>query len=344
MSQSILQTPAWADFQRALGKTVLEREGEGWSYLAIVEQSPFGRSLYCPYGPAADDAGAFAAALADLTAQARLHKAHYVRVEPVAVPLGTEPSRKLRSLGLTRAPRDIQPRHTWVIDLQQEEKDLLGAMRSSNRNIYRNIHKKGVSIETSVDPADIGILLGFLGQTADRSGFTSHTDSYLATAARTLMPAGAAKLYYATLEGTGPIAAALSYDTGTSRAYAHAAIDEGHKKLSAGIPLLVRMILDARAEGKQTFDLWGIAPADEPDHEWAGFTKFKQSFGGYAVDYPGTWDLPVSKPQYKAYQLARAARGKLLPAAKQARGKVAPVVRPVVQQVRRTVRGRFGQR
>ena len=53
-------------------------------------------------------------------------------------------------------------------------------------------------------------------------------------------------------------------------------------------------------------DLWGVAPADQPDHKWAGFTAFKKSFGGREVAYPGTWDLPVRKIRYGAYQFARA--------------------------------------
>ncbi|MGO4434577.1 methicillin resistance protein, partial [Paenarthrobacter sp. RAF9] len=34
---------------------------------------------------------------------------------------------------------------------------------------------------------------------------------------------------------------------------------------------------------------------------------FKKSFGGREISYPGTWDLPVKKVRYGAYQLARKA-------------------------------------
>jgi lipid II:glycine glycyltransferase (peptidoglycan interpeptide bridge formation enzyme) len=54
-----------------------------------------------------------------------------------------------------------------------------------------------------------------------------------------------------------------------------------------------------------------VAPEDQPNHKWAGFTAFKKSFGGREVTYPGTWDLPVKKVRYGAYQLARKAREKL---------------------------------
>ncbi|HSN36874.1 MAG TPA: peptidoglycan bridge formation glycyltransferase FemA/FemB family protein, partial [Arthrobacter sp.] len=90
-----------------------------------------------------------------------------------------------------------------------------------------------------------------------------------------------------------------------TRTYAHAALDDAHRKLSAGIPLLVTLMADARDKGLKHVDLWGVAPADQPDHKWAGFTAFKKSFGGREVAYPGTWDLPVRTVHYNAYQLAR---------------------------------------
>ena len=62
---------------------------------------------------------------------------------------------------------------------------------------------------------------------------------------------------------------------------------------------------DARDKGLKHVDLWGVAPADQPDHKWAGFTSFKKSFGGHEVAYPGTWDLPVRTVRYNGYQLAR---------------------------------------
>ena len=173
-----------------------------------------------------------------------------------------------------------------------------------DRNLYRNIHKKGVTFRSSQDPAEIAVLLEFLHMTAARNGFKPQSDEYLSQVARSLMPAGAATLFIAELDGH-PIAAALAYDSADTRTYAHAALDDTHRKLSAGIPLLVTLMADAQAKGLKHVDLWGVAPEDQPDHKWAGFTAFKKSFGGRGIAYPGTWDLPVRKVRYSSYQLAR---------------------------------------
>jgi lipid II:glycine glycyltransferase (peptidoglycan interpeptide bridge formation enzyme) len=56
-----------------------------------------------------------------------------------------------------------------------------------------------------------------------------------------------------------------------------------------------------------TFDFWGIAaPTDDPDHERAGYTGFKRSFGGQVKEYAGTWDLPIHAVKYSLYRASYA--------------------------------------
>ncbi len=300
-----LQGPQWADFQRSLGRTVHEQSGPGWSFLAVEEANPAGKLLYAPYGPVAASLPAFDAALAALTDLARSCGAVFVRIEPVDAGLAAPGAAALlRGRGLQPAPVNQQPELSWIVDLDRDFKDVLADMKPVNRNLYRNIHKKGVTFRSSQDPAEISVLLEFLHMTAARNGFKPQSDEYLGQVARSLMPAGAATLFIAELEGA-PIAAALAYDSADTRTYAHAALDDTHRKLSAGIPLLVTLMADAREKGLKHVDLWGVAPEDQPDHKWAGFTAFKKSFGGRQVAYAGTWDLPVRKLRYAGYQLAR---------------------------------------
>lgn len=316
-----LQTPAWADFLRSLGRTVHELSGEGWSVVAVEETNPAGTVLYAPYGPIASTVGAFDDALAALTAKAKRIGAVCLRIEPVDAGFSAaEADALLRSRGLRPAPANLQPELSWIIDLGGDFKDVLAGMKSTNRNLYRNIHKKGVTFRSTQDPAEVSVLLDFLHQTAARNGFKPQSDEYLTAVAKSLMPAGAAKLFIAELEGA-PIAAALAYDSADTRTYAHAALDDTHRRLSAGIPLLVTLIADAHQQGLKHVDLWGVAPEDQPDHQWAGFTAFKKSFGGREVAYPGTWDLPIKKLRYAAYEQARKAyqlAKKALPLARKA--------------------------
>lgn len=121
------------------------------------------------------------------------------------------------------------------------------------------------------------------------------------------MPLKAAVLYVAEFEGA-PIAATLVYDSEDTRTYAHAAASDEHRKLNAGTALVGQMILDAKEAGLKYFDLYGIADSDDPRHPWAGFTKFKKSFGGEPVTYPGAWDFPIHKWKYRLYRMYQKVR------------------------------------
>lgn len=275
----------------------------------MEEKNPAGKVLYAPYGPVVTSLEAFDGALATLLEVAQSCGAVFVRIEPVG--LEAEGSAALlRGRGMQPAPVIQQPELSWIVDLEPDFNEVLAGMKPVNRNLYRNIHKKGVTFRSSQDPQEIAILLEFLHLTAARNGFKPQSDSYLRQVAASLMPSGAATLFVAELEGQ-PIAAALAYDSADTRTYAHAALDDTHRKLSAGIPLLVTLLADAKEKGLKYVDLWGVAPEDQPGHKWAGFTAFKKSFGGREVAYPGTWDLPVNKLRYAAYQLARKVRNKL---------------------------------
>ena len=252
----------------------------------------------------------------------------FVRIEPTesAIWGDQDAAAFLARRGAVLAPRQVQPSHTQIIDLSGSEDEILKGMKSNNRNLHRNIHKKGVTIEVSTNPEDLSILFAFLDETADRNGFNRQQDEYLMQVARVLMPAGAASLYIAKLtdengEST-PIAAAFVYDSDDTRTYAHAAASFEHRRLSAGIPVVTNFILDAKRKGLKYVDLFGIAPEDQPDHEWAGFTKFKKSFGGESVEYPGTWDVPVTSLGYRAYTLAYKARPAVRDAVSKAKAKV----------------------
>lgn len=349
---NFLQSEAWATFQRDLGHEVFRGEGPGYAYLATLEGGRTGRYLYCPYGPDADSPEAFDAALAELRGVARSAGCLFVRIEPTSpavFPEGSDGARELRRRGLRLSPRQIQPSHTWMVDLTQDEEALLKGMTSTNRNLHRNIHKKGVTFEASHRPDDVAVLTRYLGRTAERVGFNRQKDDYLTQAAQSLLPNGAATLYLAKLDDE-PIGAALVYDSDDTRTYAHASMSFEHRRLSANNPLVSHMMLEAKERGLTRFDMFGIAPEGEPEHEWAGFTKFKKSFGGYPVTYPGTWDLPVSAAGYRAFRLAYAGKEKavpflrtrVLPAVRTAGSRAVPAARRAGTSLARRLRGTRG--
>lgn len=297
--QHFLQSPAWARFQQSIGRTTFSDAGDNWSYQAILETGRFNTRLYCPYGPDAETPEAFLAALTSLKALAAQHHATFIRVEPTGA-ITPDELKKQGFLPVTY--NQLQPEHTQVIDLTVSEEDIIAAMNQNNRNLYRNYEKKGLSIKVSRDPADITIFTNMMHAVAERNNINAHSDTYYKAQAESLFPTGDAQLFYACFEGK-PIAASIAFDNDTTRYYAHASADDAYRKLSAGTALLAYMIIDAKHQGLSKFDLYGIAPNDDPTHRWAGFTKFKKSFGGTPYAYIGAWDLPTSKLGYHFYRL-----------------------------------------
>ena len=302
---SFLQSPAWAEFQSQLGRTVITESGEGWSYQSVREHGTLNTRLYAAHGPEADTPVAMQHALDSLEQAGRMQNATFVRVEPLAAITSDE----LVKRGYKKVTfNQLQPEHTQIIDLSPPEDEIVAQMHQNTRNLYRNYAKKGIEMHISTSPADIEIFLGFIHKVAERNHITPHSDAYFHAQAAALFPIGAAKLFYASLNDT-PIAAAILYDSDDTRYYAHAAADDTFRKLSAGTSLLAYAIIDAKRAGKSFVDLYGIAPSDDPSHPWAGFTKFKKSFGGHEVAYLGAWDKPLKPLQYFFYKTYQQYKG-----------------------------------
>ena len=302
-----LQTEAWQSFQTALGRTSIGNSGDGWSYKAYIESGKLNTRLYSPYGPAFISDTALKSALTSLVTEGKKHDATFVRIEPTQQ-ISREIIDEFHVKPVTY--QHLQPQHTQVISLSQSEDELLADMAQNTRNIVRNYHKKGLTIHTSHSPSDLPILLTLLRRVAKRTGLHTHSETYFQTQAETLLASKNAVLYYISRENE-PIAAALFYDTPETRYYAHAAASDDYRKLQPGTALLGQAILDAKREGKQSFDLFGIAPPDQPNHPWAGFTRFKQSFGGTPLTYGGAWDIPLKPLPYLLYRVYQSVYQKL---------------------------------
>jgi lipid II:glycine glycyltransferase (peptidoglycan interpeptide bridge formation enzyme) len=295
-SGHFLQSSSWAAFQQALGRKTFFASSKDWRCLIIVEKSRAGTRLYAPYGPLANNKSGLKAALAAIKALARQEHAIFARLEPL-VSFETE----LAGFGLKPAIKDIQQHQTWVLDITKPQDKLLAEMTPTNRNLWRNYATKGLSIRASNDPVEMKIFIAMMAEVAAHNGIRQHSDHYYQTMADVLLPQKAAKLYIAEHEGK-PVASAFCFDSPVTRYYAHAASLFEARKLHPGTPLLAQMIFDAKTNGQTEFDFCGVAPSGAPEtHPWAGFTKFKQSFGGSYKQYSGTWELPAS-PQYLLYR------------------------------------------
>lgn len=301
MNQHFLQSPTWEKYEQLEGHQTFRVTGEGFSALAILHSTPLGNYLFCPYGPSIDlnhpnlsPTELLKSALNALTQVAHANHAFFIRIEP------TFPLSDPKSLNLHKS-HDIDPAHTWVIDLNRPETEILSDITEDRKvRRWRNHEKKGLKLRQTTDPKEITILMNFLEQTGARNHFSPQNRAHLENQLKSRF----ATLYVAELSGE-PIAASLVHDHNGVRYAVHASADDAHRNLAAGTIISIQEMIDASRNGFHEFDFWGVTTSTDPKHPWYGFTKHKKSFGGHQVNYAGTWDFPVNIFKYHLYQFIR---------------------------------------
>ncbi len=305
MNSHFLQSLKWQKYQELEGNKTFRLQADNDSILAILYQTSFCNYLSCPYGPSANTLSTLKTSLKTLKDLALKEKALFIRIEPIFSFKNSEIRQIAKSLHLkSQKSHDINPAHTWQLSLSQSESDLLSPMEKNKVRLWRNHHKKGLKIRISKNPDDIKILVNLLQTVGATESFTPQDENHL----KNQLKSDFATLYIAELttpQGPIPIAATLVYDSSDTRFYAHSASDYEHRKLTAGSILLIQTIIDAQQKGLKIYDFWGITTSNDQNHPWYGFTQYKKSFGGYQVDYAGTYDIILRPAKYRTYQILR---------------------------------------
>lgn len=308
---NFLQSPAWARVNSLIGHKVLvdyTDEKPGWC-LMVVKNAKRGRYLEVPGGPLVDfaDPAAVAAVFARLRAVAKQEKCVFVRLRPQLV-RGAEQESLLAAQGASPAPMHLHAEHTVILDLVKSADELLAAMRRQTRYEVRRAAKLGIKVDW-VNSEEI---------------FREFHQAQLATAARqhfvppdleTLLAereafGDNARIYVARTAEGEPIAYGLILIDGSEAEYFEAASTDLHRKLPGSYALLWQVMQDLQAEKVARFNLWGIAPAGQKNHRYAGVTTFKTGFGGKIVEFVPAQDIIIKRSRYLVNLLIETVRKK----------------------------------
>lgn len=301
MEIPITQSKLWQKLQQDLHEESIFTENENYQYLAIKKSTPLGNYLYCPYGPIANTAMDFKAALKSLTDNARQNNCIFIRIEPFdakytkALPKNAKKS------------KDLNPKETWLLDLTGDDETLKAKLPSRLLRYHKSSGNKGITIQKSHNPEDIKYLVELQQALATQKNISTFSTEYL----KTELSQPFATLYLVNYQNPDSgkneiVASGLVFDDETTRYNLQGAQSDTGRKLHATGILTIELILDAKAKGLNTFDFWGIAPENAPpNHPWRGFTEFKKTFAGYQKDHAGTYDIVLNPVKYKAYQIAR---------------------------------------
>ncbi len=300
---TFLQSWNWGVCSASLGEEVYRRglyEADALVGAALLTRTPAKRGpfLACPGGPLLDwnRPDMLAELVVHVRDLARREGAWFVRMRPFLHE--TEESyERFRRLGFRNAPTHMHAETTLELDIRPDEQDLLAGMRKNTRYSVRRAERDGVVVRASTSPEAVDVLYRLQEQTVARHKFVPFPLDYLRAEFEAFAADEGAVVLLGEYEDQ-VVAAAMIILCGDTAVYHYGASSNEFPKVPASHLVQWAAIKEAKRRGYRTYNFWGIAKDERPDHPWAGLTLFKRGFGGDRVDYVHAQDLPTS-PLYR---------------------------------------------
>ena len=307
---NFLQSPEYGKMNELLGFKVITEDfgGKGWA-LMMVRDAKRGRYLEIPCGPLINwkDKASVKSVISKITEVARAEKCVFVRIRP-QLSASEENAKILKDAGLKESPMPLAAEHTVLIGLDAPEEEMLARMRRQTRYEVRRADKLGIKVEKSNSEEIFKEFHAVQMETAKRQNFIPPNLDVLMAEREAF--GDNIQIYVAKTPEGEPVAYGLIIGDGREAEYYEAASTDLNRKLPGAYALLWRAMRDLKKAGYERFNLWGIAPAGQPNHRYAGVTTFKTGFGGEVVEYVPAHDIVISKMGYLKDYVVEAARKK----------------------------------
>ena len=203
----------------------------------------------------------------------------------------------------------------------------LAGFKSKTRYNVRLSGRKGVEVVEINDRKDIEVFLDLLEETAERDGIRNHPQEHyrklIALRSQTDVDKNTdVKLYLAKHEGD-VLAGAIITFAGEVATYLHGASSNKKRNLMAPFGLHWEIMKQAKELGYKKYDLGGTKLVKSQkskvesqewmpeDGSWQGITRFKLGFcpNCQPIEFPGGYDIVISKWKYRLYRLVQWAKG-----------------------------------
>jgi len=321
-SGHVLQSWTWGQFKalfgwRALRFAALE-DGHILAEVQVLLRPLLSTGLttaYIPKGPVVDPSApvepTVSALLSAVHGACRRQHSLSLKIEP-DWPQGTMAQAQLETWGFHPSGQTVQPRRTVVIDLAKDEEAILAQMKPKTRYNIRLAQRKGITIRPGTAD-DLPAFYELLRITGQRAGFGIHTQAYYTQAWDLFAAQQAAALFLAQYQDK-PLAAILVFIWGKKAWYMYGASSDEERQRMPTHLLQWEAMRWARAQGCETYDLWGIPDIDESEigadvsmaeekgvlsTGMGGLYRFKRGFGGQEIRYVGAYDYVYNRPLYR---------------------------------------------
>lgn len=313
---NILQSFFWGKIKGLFGWTPIHFDYKGTVILVLIRKIFGNFSIaYVPHGPMLPISEQTGSRLKEIGLEIKKDLPLGCFVLRFDLPSGifkTDPVEFNMGPELKKASSDIQPPHTVLISLKENEEEILGRMKSKTRYNIRLSFRKGVVVEKS-GKESLDAWYELYEETALRDKITIHSKEYYR------------KIFELSQEGTESgdnpqivlfkavynnklLAGNIVALYGNTATYLYGASSNENRNLMPAYALQWEAIKYAKEKDCATYDLFGIPPTNDPDHPMSGLYRFKTGFGGEILHRPGCWDLPLKPFIYKVYGFAESLR------------------------------------
>lgn len=175
-------------------------------------------------------------------------------------------------------------RHTFVLDVTQDESSLLARMDGVERKI-RKAAREGVVVREVRSEEELGAYCRLSRETSTRIrgrwAYTDFPDAFFRMLFRTLASGGAARFYVA-WAGQEPLAGCLFLCSADTMLYylGGSTRDRDLTMKQAPAAIFWHAIREAKRLGLSRFDFGGCTPTDDPGDPRYGVYAFKKRWGG----------------------------------------------------------------
>jgi lipid II:glycine glycyltransferase (peptidoglycan interpeptide bridge formation enzyme) len=303
---NFLQSWSWGEVHRELGGKIFrlgffEQGKLKGICLLLKQEAKRGLYLECPGGPLIDwDKPIYFEAFIDqLKTIGAEENCVFIRLRP---PLLKSLANRLlfKKKGFIPAPMHLHAEDTLQLDLKKSEEQLLRAMRKNTRYLVKKAEKQGVKVIQSMDIKDIDILYKLQLETVERQHFIPFKKEYFIKEFENFLKDNKVRIFKA-LYQRKVLSIALIIFYGKEAVYHYSGSSSAWRKIPASYLLQWEAIKEAKKQGCQVYNFWGIAPGDNPHHRFAGVTLFKKGFGGEEVSYLHAHDLPLKSKYWLIY-------------------------------------------
>ena len=198
-----------------------------------------------------------------------------------------------------KAPTDILPPDTIIIDLNREESQILAEMKPKTRYNTRLSFRRGVHVRHG-KASDLDIWMKLYEQTARRNAIVYHDRRFFEALLVQRCHDATVHLLIAEKQSI-PLAAMFLSISADRATYLYGASSDEGRSLMAPYALQWTAIKESKQHGCHSYDLFGVAPGPNPEHPLYGLYRFKAGFGGEMIHRQGSWDYPYDSRSYEYY-------------------------------------------